>query len=175
MAAPINPGSAKVFGREKWIFAPTIANTSAPTVAELTGASALDISCYLFDDFGRPQKSTNSVTKNRRVCDTVQYQQIGITQYQGGDMLAAWDPQAAAGSNGKKAWEKFVSGATGYLVRRHAIDVNTDIAIGQFVDVVPVEIGPCMPGTAGDGEAAEAAFMTTYTVTAAPAWNKAVA
>jgi len=174
MAAPINPGSAKTFGREKWIFVPTIANTSAPTAVELTAVSALDISCYLFDDFGRPTKSTNQVTKNRRVCDTLQYQQIGITQYQGGELIAAMDPQAAALSNGKKAWEKFQSGATGYLVRRQAIDVNTDIAAGQFLDVVPVEIGPAMPGTSGDGETAEAAFMATYVVNAAPAWNKAV-
>ena len=26
MAAPINPGSSKAFGREKWIFVPTIAS-----------------------------------------------------------------------------------------------------------------------------------------------------
>lgn len=174
MAAPINPGSAKTFGREKWIFVPTIANTAAPTSAELTAGTTLDISCYLFDEFARPTKQTNTVTKNRRVCDTVQYQQIGVTQYEGGDLLMAWDPQSAAASNGKKAWEKFVSGATGYLVRRQGIDVNTDIAVGQFVDMLPVEISATMPGTAGDGESAEAAFMATYTVTAAPVWNKAV-
>ena len=180
MAAPINPGSSKAFGREKWIFVPTIANTSAPTTAELTGASALDVSCYLFDpNFTRPSQNTNTVTKTRRVCDTVQYSQIGITQFSGGELTYAFDPQAAALSNGKKAWEKFGSGAvsattSGYLVRRNGIDVNTDIAAGQFVDVFPAEIGPGMPTTVGDGEAAENAAMHVFTITAAPAPNKAV-
>ena len=175
MAAPINPGSTKAFGREKWIFAPTIASTSAPTVAELTGASALDVSCFLFSESARPSQNTNLVTKQRRICDTNQYQQIGVTTYSGGELTYSLDPQAAAASNPKKAYEKFPAGTTGYLVRRLGIDVNTDIVAAQFVDVFPVELGPPMPTVIGDGETAEVGAVNTFAITAAPQFVKAVA
>lgn len=180
MAAPINPASSKAFGREKWVYVVTIANTSAPTAAELIAGTVLDISCYLYDESARPTQSTNAVTKAKRICDTIQFQQIGLTTYSGGELTYAFDPQAAALSNGKKAWEKFGSGdpavtTSGYLVRRMGTVVATDLAAAQFVDVFPVEIGPGMPTTIGDGESAENAAMHQFVITAAPTFNKAVA
>lgn len=174
MAAPIRPASAKAFKREKWLWVPAIADITAPTVAELAAATGLDISCYLFDSTARPSKNTNAVTKERRICDGEQYEQIGITTYSGGELTYAVDPQAVAGSDGKKAWEKFVAGATGFLVRRLAIDVDTDVAAGQFVDTMPAEVGPSMPTLVGEGEAAEVAGSATYVITGPPAWIKAV-
>jgi hypothetical protein len=176
MAAPINPASTKVFGKDKWVFVVTIANISSPTAAECTAGTTLDVSCYLFDDqFDRPSKNTNTVTKSRRVCDTALYSQIGTTTYEGGNMAYAVQPQAAALSDGKKAWEKFPAGTVGYLVRRMGIDVATDLAVGQFVDVYPVELGPSMPTSIGEGEAAEAGAMCTFAITSAPAFIKALA
>ena len=176
MAAPINPGSTKTFGKEKWAYVVTIANTSAPSVGtEIGAASSLDISCFLYDDFDRPSKSTNTVSKKRRVCDTVVYQQIGTTTYGGGELTYSVDPQAAAGSNAKKAMEKLPAGTVGYLVRRLGLDVNTDFAAGQFVDVFPIEVGPQLPGNMGDGESAEAGISQTFVITAAPAFIKALA
>lgn len=174
MAAPIRPASSKAFKREKWVFAPTLADINAPKVTETTGASSLDISCYLFDSSARPTGSTNLVEKERRICDGATYQQVGSTTYTGGEMVAAMDPQAVALSDGKKAWEKFPEGTTGYLVRRLGIDVNTDLAIGQFVDVFPVEFGAPMPGTTGDGESRENSFTSTFAITGPPAFVKAL-
>lgn len=174
MAAPTRPASAKAFKREKWLWVPTIAAPAAPSVAELVAASALDISCYLFDSFARPTQTTNAATLERRVCDGEQYEQIGITSFSGGEFPYAVDPQAIAGSEGKAAWEKFVAGASGFLVRRLAIDVDTDVAVGQFVDVVPAEVGPSMPTKVGEGESAEVAGMATYVITGPPSWMKAL-
>lgn len=174
MAAPIRPAATKAFTREKWQFVPVIANTSAPTLVEIIAAAGLDVSCYLFDSTARPGQNTNTVTLERRVCDGAQYEQIGITTYSGGEALWALDPQAAAGSDGKKAWEKLTPGTKGFFVRRLGIDVNTDFAVGQFVDVFPVELGPAMPTKAGDGEAAEVAATQTFAVTSAPAFVKAI-
>lgn len=175
MTAPIRPASTKAFQREKWVFVPTIASITAPTVAEVTGASTLDVSCYLFDSTGRPAQNTNRVTLERRICDGAQYEQIGTTTYTGGDMMYAVDPQAAAASTGKKAWEKFPDGTTGFLVRRLGIDVNTDLAAGQFVDVFPVSFGPAMPTTVGDNDSAEVGISQAFAITAPPAFIKAVA
>lgn len=171
----IDPASEKAFGKEKWVFVPTIADITAPTVAEVTGASTLDVSCFLFDTTDKPSKNTNTVTKTRRICTTVQYQQIGTTTYSGGELVYALQTQAAAASDGKKAWEKFPEGTTGYLVRRLGIDYDTDLAAGQYVDVFPIELGPGMPTTVGDGESAESGAMNTFAITSAPAFIKAIA
>lgn len=175
MTAPIRPDSTKAFQREKWVYVATIANINSPTITELTAGSTLDVSCMLFDDTGRPTQNTNLVEKKRRVCDGAVYQQVGTTTYGGGDMSYQVDPQAAALSNGKKAWEKFPSGTTGYLVRRLGIDVSTDLAAGQFVDVFPMEVGPQMPTIVGDGESAEVGVTQTFAVTSAPSFIKAIA
>lgn len=175
MAAPIRPAASKAYGREKWVFVPTIANINAPTVAEVTAVSALDISCYLFESSARPTATTNLVDRERRICDTTTFQQVGTTTYAGGEMVASFDPQAAALSDGKKAWEKFPEGTTGYLVRRLGTLVATDLAAAQFVDVFPVEFGVPVPGTTGDGEARENSFTSTFAITSTPAFNKAIA
>lgn len=175
MTAPIRPASAKAFTREKWVYVATIASQSAPTVAEVTAGTVLDISCYLFDTSANPTQNTNLVEKVRRICDGAIYQQIGTTTYSGGEMLYALQPQAAALSNGKKAWEKFPSGTTGYLVRRFDVDVNTDLAAGQFIDVFPVEFGPQMPVKVGDGEAAEVGVTQTFAITGPPSFVVAIA
>lgn len=175
MAAPIRPASSKAFQREKWVYVPAIANIEAPTLAELNAATGLDVSCYLFASSGKPTQNTNLVTRERRLCDGAQYQQVGTTTYEGGDMLAAFDPQAVAASDGKKAYEKFPEGTSGFLVRRLGVAVGTDFSAGQFVDSFPVEFGPPMPTTAGDGESAENAFMSRFAITGPPAFNKAIA
>lgn len=175
MAQPLRPTSVKAFGRETWIFTPTIASITAPTAAEVNAAGGLDISCMLFASTARPTKNTNLVDRERRVCDTVTFQQVGTTSFGGGEMLAAFDQQGAAASNGVKAWEKFPEGTTGYLVRRLGIVVATTPAAGQFVDVFPVEFGLPVPIIQGDGEAAEVGFSSTFAVTSTPAFKVAIA
>jgi hypothetical protein len=173
--AAIRPAGTKAYGRDSWVFVPTIADLESPTVAELTGVSTLDMSCYFYAETGKPSQTTNRVTRPKRVCDTVTFEQIGDTTYAGGDALYALNPQAAAASEGKAAYEKFPEGTTGYLVRRLGIDVDTAIAAGQFVDVFPVEFGPAMPTTTGDAEAAEVAAMQAFAITAQPAFLSEVA
>lgn len=173
--AVIRTSAAKTFGAENLIFVPTIANINAPTVAEITGASSLDLTGYFYDDTGRPSQSTNRVTRKRRVYDTVQYEQIGITQMTGGEFMYAIDPQAAAASNGKKAYEKLAPGTTGYLVRRAAVNADTAVAIGQFVSVFPIEVGPQLDVNAGEGETAEAGIAQAFAITGPAAILKAVA
>lgn len=175
MAAPIRPAASKAYGREKWVFVATIADINAPTVAEVTAGTVLDISCYLYESSARPGATTNLVDRERRICDTTTFQQVGTTTYSGGEMVASLDPQAAALSNGKKAWEKFPEGTSGYLVRRLGIAVATDLAAGQFVDVFPVEFGVPVPGTVGDGESRENSFTSTFAITSTPAFVKAIA
>lgn len=174
MTAPIRPASTKAYGREKWVFVPAIANINAMTVAEATGGTTFDLSCYFFDSFGRPTQNTARVTRERRVCDTVQYEQIGTTTQTGGDLLYAVNPQAVAATDGKKALEKLPEGTAGFLVKRVGIDVNTDLATGQFYSAYPIEVGPPFDTTVGDGDAMEAAITQTFAVTGPIAVIKAI-
>lgn len=175
MPEPIRPASTKTFTKENWIFVPTIASaTLAPTVAEATGATSLDVTRILFASSGRPSASTNRVTAERRLGDGSQYEQIGTTTVTGGDMLYAFGDQAVAATDPKKLYEKIPEGTTGYLVNRRGLGRATALAAGQFVHVYPVEFGPSFPVNAGDGETAEAAMTVTFAVTGPPAIEVAV-
>lgn len=170
MPKPMRPDPAVTYGRENWIWVPAIANIQTPKLTEVTATSALDITDILFDATGDPTQSTNRVTAERRKGDTAQYERIGTTTFGGGEMLYALSPQAAAASPGKKAWELFLGGVDGFLVRRLAVAKETDFAIGQFVDVFPNSFGPSMPTKAGAGETGEAAATCAFAITAQPAF-----
>ena len=177
MAEPLRPAAAKTYGRENWIFIPTIASaTLAPTAAEATAGSTLDITRIAFAG-AEPtfNATTNRVKLDRRVGDTEAYEFIGETTYEGGECIMQFSPQAAGGADGKKAIEKFVNGLTGFLAKREDVARATTPVAGQFLSwVVPVEFGPPLPTKQGDAEAGQAAFKTTYAVTSAPAVNIAI-
>lgn len=175
MADPIRPAATLTHGRENWIFVPTIADVTAPSVTEVTATSALDITRIAFASTGEPSQSTNRVTSERRLGDTVVFERIGDTSYTGGDMLYQFAPQAADGSDGKKMWEKIPEGTSGFLVRRMGVARATAPTAGQFVDVYPVEFGPSIPTKSGDGESSEAAASCAFAITDQPAFNVALA
>lgn len=178
MTAPINPAAISLFGRDNWYFVTTVASALfVPTAAEVNNASSLDVTDMLFADTGQPSQATNLVTQERRYGTTTQAQFIGTTQLTGGELHYQHDPQSAAGTNGKKAFEKFggIAGTTGFLVQRQGIAKATTPAIGQFVNCYPVQIGPSFPSPAGDGESGEAGMTVTFAVTSnAPAINVAL-
>lgn len=176
MAEPIRPIATPTFGKKNWIFAPAITSpTLAPTVAEATGASTLDFSRIAFANGApTPTQSTNRVTAEPRYADTIQNENIGLTQYQGGEMIYAFGPQAVAATDPKKLWEKIPEGTTGFLIQRLGIARATAVIAGQFVNVYPVAFGPSLPMEQGDAESAEAAATVTYAITGPPAFNVAV-
>ena len=176
MAAPIRPNGVQTFGKEKWMFVPTIANVAAPTIGELTAGTVLDVTGYLYaEEFEGFTAEPSRVSAPRRVLDTIQYQTLGLTSFSMGDLTYSYGPQSAAASDPKKAMEKLVEGATGYFVRRFGIDADTDFAAGQFVDVVPVELGPQVPVKTAADETGEAAIRQAVAVTGAIQINKAIA
>lgn len=177
MAEPLRPTANKVYARENWIFIPTIASAVlAPTVAEATGASALDVTNIVFADGApAPSMTTNRVKQNRRLGDTQLAEFIGETSHEGGEVTYQFDPTAATSTDGVKLWEKIPEGTTGYLAHRMGVPKATAIAAGQFLAAVyPVEFGPSTPIKSGDGEAAETAARCTFAVTGRPAFKVAV-
>lgn len=178
MTTPINPAAVSLFGKDNWYFVTTVASASfIPTAAEVNAASSLDVTDMLFADTGQPTQATNRVTQERRYGTTTQAEFVGASTFTGGELHYQHSPQAVAGSDGKKAFEKLggTSGTTGYLVQRQGIAKATTPATGQFVNCYPVQVGPSFPAPAGSGEAAEAGMVATFAVTSTtPAINVAL-
>lgn len=174
MAAPIRPNSVSAFGTEKWVFVPTLTAPNAPSLAELNAASALDVTKMLMESSARPDASTEMARSERRVGDVESFEFPGETQWTGGEIMYQFAPQAAALSDGKKAYEKLPQGTTGWLVRRLGINRDTDLAVGQFVTSFPVAFGVQVETTVGDGASREVAVKQGVGVTGAPYTNKAV-
>ncbi len=168
MAAPIRPATVKTRGKDDWTFVPTIATITAPTLAEITAAGSLRISCFLFASSAQPTQSTNLVSANKRICDTQTYQVVGDTSLAGGELHYSIDPQASGASDALKAWTTLggeLGGVTGFLARRLAIAMATDHAVGQFFSIYPIELSPGLITTEGDDEAAEASVTQTFAIT----------
>jgi hypothetical protein len=176
MTAPIRPSGVQAFGKEKWAFVPAIADTAAPTVAEVTSASGLDLTGYLYaDQFEGTTIDQGTNTSPRRIADTRVFGVLGTSTYNISPLVYSFDPQAAALSNGKKAFEKLTPGTTGYLVRRFGIDRNTDFAAGQFIDVFAVTFGDQNVIKTAADETGEVAISQPVSVNNVPVQNVAIA
>lgn len=175
MAAPLRPAATKGYLRDKWIFVPTLADEEAPTVAELTGASALDVTNMFFASSARPSVTTNLARAPKRLGDAETFEFVGETQSTIGEIRYAFNPQGAPLSEGKLAYEKFPLNTTGYLVNRLGLDRDTDIAAAQNVTVYPVEFGAQNEVLEGEGEGAEVAIAQTVAQTGPKTLNVAVA
>lgn len=178
MVAPTKPQLVTANGKDSWFYVPAIADITAPTAAEVNAATGLNISCFLWAEFEGVTSSTGKVTLPRLLCETQQYEANDSTTYTMSDLDFAFAPQAAAATDGKKAWDKFKAGGlSGFLVRRQGVTANTstpEATAGQFVDIIPVEIGAAVPGKTSTGADGVYRAVSPVAVTGAPAWNVAV-
>ena len=175
MAAPIKPALKRAYGNDSWAWVPAIADTSAPTVAELTAAAGFNLSCSLFGDQDGVSATTEKVTLPQRLCETESFEVNGATSYSAPDFLVAHDPQAASGSDGKKAWEALEDYANGFLVRRLGVTATQDFAAAEFVDIYPAQLGKKVPTKTSTGADGVTAFTVGASITDTPAFNVAVA
>lgn len=166
MVAPTRAAAALTFKRRNWYYVPAggFADYNAPTALELAAASVLDFTRMAFrDGTTAPTQSTNRVTAAERLGDDLNYEMKGTTQLTGGTLVCAMDPQAVAASDGKLAWETFVSGPDGgFLVRRLNVARDVDPTAGQFVTVYPADIAPAFEVEVGQGEGAEVGCTSDY-------------
>lgn len=175
MAAPIKPALKQALGMESWGFVTAIANIASPTLAELNATGGFNLSCSVFGEQEGITTTTEKVNLPRLLCEKTTYQVNGETTYEMADLMVSFQPQAASGSDGKKAWETLVDGITGYLWHRQDIAAPSDLATGQFVDIIPVQLGVKTPTKTGNDSAGVFAFTQPASITGAPAFNKAIA
>ena len=142
MAAPLNPNGVNVQGAVKVIWVETLTNPANPSLAEINAATSLDVSQMLYEGGWQPGVTANKVSAKRRLGSRKVYEKFGTTTETLADLQYVVDPQAAAGSDGKKAYEAFTESSTGYFVERLGLPIESDVATGQFVNVYPVVMGP---------------------------------
>lgn len=139
MAAPLTPAGVNVQGKIKTVFAPT-GSLTAPSLAVFNGATALDVSNILYaDGYAYTKEQTKNAAPRRHGSKKV-WETDGTTSESLGDLRYTVDPQGAAASDGKKAWEKFLPGTIGFFLQRMGLDIDTDLAIGQWVEVTPAKL-----------------------------------
>ena len=175
MAAPIQPNGVNVQGAVKVVWVQTLTNPASPSLAEVNASSSLDVSLMLYEGGWQPGVTANKVSAKRRLASRKVYEKFGVTTDTLADLQYSVDPQAATGSNGKKAFETFAEGSTGYFVERLGLDASTtDMAVGQFVNVYPVVLGPrTISGDTAD-EAAEFQVTQPVGITGSVNQNKAL-
>ena len=124
--------------RVDFVPAAGFADYTAPTAAEVIGATAQHITCHIF-----PVAPTGTVQRNtkRRMCSKQAYEILGATEYTVDDIQYVYDVQNPE-TYTHEAYAALVPGTEGYLVFRWGMDVGIEPAAAQVVDVFPVRLGP---------------------------------
>ena len=140
MAVTIPPG-VKAEGNLKVAYVPTIADLTAPTVAELTAVGALDVSFFITGGNFKPS-GEQARGDDRRVGSKQTFERLGREKSTIDDIIYVADPQAAAAAAANKAMELFQADVTGFFVVRYGLDAESvDFAAAQKVDIWPIEFG----------------------------------
>jgi hypothetical protein len=116
---------------------PTIANTAAPTVAEIT--AGVDISCYLTPDGYAPTAEQATITDDR-LCSTETFGQPG-RKTRGLALTGIDNTNSTNEALFNDLVDTLVEGTVMYVVRRRGLPYETAIAAAQQVSVLPIKPG----------------------------------
>lgn len=117
----------------------TIADPASPKLAtEVDAATSVKLECLLTETFS-PDASVEKA-QLRRMCSRQVRERNGLVTRTVADLIGVYDPQDMAAPV-SKAYVTLVPGATGFLVVRWGVHVDTAFAAGDLVDVYPVEVG----------------------------------
>lgn len=160
------PTGTTARGKVSWLFVPTIADISTPTLDELTATGAVDVSCALYEGSGTVSTEANKVQKPRRICDEEQYEQFGDTTRTMTDISYAFNPQGDAADPDNVALAALVQGVTGFLVSRMGLRAkSSEFAVDQWVTCYPVELGPQTENADTSDETAEIQITQPVAIT----------
>ena len=131
------------------IFSPT----NSLSAASLSGATAVELTCYLTKGTLGVAAETETGTDERE-CTSQVFEVLGKTTWTVNDLEYVWEPQANSASPTNKAYDTLKKGTPGFLVLRFGKDVDTAPAVGDKVWQIPVTLGAQVPKQR-EGNAAE--------------------
>lgn len=127
-------------GNVKVAWVAALADPSAPTTAELTGAGVKDLSCYLTADGWSPSLDEQVVTDDR-LCSTQTFEQPG--RHSRSLVIKYVENPTDTANN--VAYATLVPGTSGFLVERRGDAQAGAFASGDVVNVWPVKAGQYDP------------------------------
>jgi hypothetical protein len=139
------PEAVQSLGRETLLYVPTLADPAAATVAEVTAAGAINISCAI-----RTFNATadQSKVKKYRLCSKQGFDSLGRVEWSIDRPSFIDDPQADDDDTDYKH-KSLVDGTRGYLLRRRGLDSDpenfTAWAADQLYQAFPVQFGVRVP------------------------------
>jgi hypothetical protein len=133
------PDGVVADGQVKVLWVPTIADTTQPTVDELTGVGVIDLSCFLSSD-GLATSADEQTITDERLCSTQTFTKPGRFT-RGLQVKYVYDQQAAPNTDTNEAYETMKHLTDGYVVQRWGLDYETAVTAGDIVDVWPVTCG----------------------------------
>lgn len=172
----IYPEGVPVFGNTSVRFVAAITSLTAPSLAEIMAAApaSLGITGYLLAENWSPNQDAAKGSGPRRLGNKQVFERFNTTTIKLDDLRYAYSPQGAAASDGKKAYETLTEAKVGFFVERLGVDRNVAWAVGQFVNIIPVVLGPQL--IAGDtDENGDYTIMQPVSIRAARSDNKALA
>lgn len=141
------PEGIPTLGNIKVTAVVAVANLAAPKLAtEISAATSVDLSCYLFPAGWNPTGTTAKGTKKRRLCSRATQEQLNTTTYSLAALQYSHKPQAALIATGNEAKKLLTEGTKVYLVERQGLDAQTDTwTVGEYSRTHWVNLGPQIP------------------------------
>lgn len=162
------PDGIKALGNTSVVVAPALANPAAPTVAEVTGAAAVNASCYLYSSFSANVTAARG-DKPKRFCEKKTRQGFGPETTEISDLQYVEAPQGTDTDPANKVRVAMTPYTTQYVVERRGLPADTAVlAVGDRVNVHQVELGPQSRTRTGDGDQDE--FSVTQPVAQLRSW-----
>jgi len=152
----------------------SITDTSAPSLASIT-SDGVNASFYFYSGSAGATSTTNTGTAPRRLGSKDVFNEFGETTHAVGDLQYVYDPQADDTADANKVKAICAEGEQVYLVYRYGKDAETDLGVGDKVNLWLVELGPQNEQPTGDGEFDQLAITQAAIVKAPPVKGIALA
>lgn len=127
-------------GNETVIYVPALANPSAPKLTEVGAgvATALNLGYALR---GFSPSSDQGTSEDIRLASVQTFENPGRVKETLDDITYVYDPQATTGAAGNKHYDVLKLNVKGFLIDRRGIPATTPPAVGDKVDIYPVQFG----------------------------------
>lgn len=149
------PETTKSFGAQSLVVL-----TSEPAdLAEVTPTEAnagVNISCHMIGDWW-PSATTEKVARSRKMCQVKTTTSLGTTTWETPALQYTYNPQTIStpGSDGNEAYEALPQGGEVFLLQRIGVSGSTTLAADDAYRLIPVELGPQVPGVSSDDAGGE--------------------
>lgn len=119
-------------------FVDTIADIEAPTLLEIN--AGIELQCQITPD-GLGREAEDEAVDTSRLCSVFSSSRVGRTSFEVELTLVRLDPAQLAVDEEDEAYVGLTKGKLGYLVVRDHKSAQVDYAVGDEVEVYPVECG----------------------------------